>query len=150
LKNEEEKRQVNCLGHRDHSWGTRDWVNIDGWNWGAAQFEDKTIGFLRSEVLGKNPQFGFISTKEGNIIIKSVEVSTETEADGKTPVASTFTLLDQTGNKLILKSKTIYSLHLPLPSEKGFTEIYEQIVIYTCDGKEGDGISEYLISTQSK
>ena len=30
----------------------------------------------------------------------------------------------------------------------GFTEIFEQVVIFTCEGKEGDGISEYLISTR--
>jgi len=148
LKKQEETRQTNCFGHRDHSWGTRDWVNIDGWNWGAAQFADETIGFVRSDVLGKNPQFGFISSKQGNILIKSVEVSTKTRDDGKTPMASTFILTDQTGRQRMLNSQTIFSLHLPLPSEKGFTEIYEQIVIYTCEGKEGDGISEYLISTK--
>ena len=150
VKKTGEKREINCLGNRDHSWGTRDWVNIDSWNWGAAQFEDQTIVFVRSNVLGKTPQGGFISSKHGNIPITGVEVKTKTKKDGKTPVSSTFTLTDQNGTKRTLQSKTIFNLRLPLPSERGFTEIFEQIVIYTCEGKEGDGISEYLFSTKSK
>ena len=149
LKKKEETRKVNCLGHRDHSWGARDWVHIDAWNWGAAQFADKTIGFVRSDVLGKNPQFGFISTKDGNQKIEKVEATTQTKEDGKTPVSSTFILTDENGKTITLDSKTIFSMHLPLPTEKGITEIFEQVVIYTCEGEEGDGISEYLISTRS-
>ena len=28
-----EVRQINCYGHRDHSWGIRNWILIDKWNW---------------------------------------------------------------------------------------------------------------------
>ncbi len=148
LKKTGENRTINCFGHRDHSWGTRDWVNIDSWNWGAAQFPEETIAFVRSNVFGKNPQAGFISSKKGNIPITGVEVTTQTEKDNKTPISSTFVLIDKNRTKRILYSKTIFNLHLPLPSERGFTEIFEQIVTYTWNGKEGDGISEYLISTR--
>lgn len=148
LKKTGETRNIDCLGHRDHSWGTRDWVNIDRWNWISAQFEDKTINIARVEVIGKILQTGFISTKDGNIHIKNVEVTTKTKEDGKTPVSSTFGLTDEKGNKTILVSNTIQSIHLPLPSPKGKTEVFEQIVTFEYEGKEGNGISEYLISTR--
>ncbi|MHA1428274.1 MAG: DUF7064 domain-containing protein [Candidatus Helarchaeota archaeon] len=148
LKKKGETRHIDCLGHRDHSWGTRDWVNIDAWNWVAAQFEDETINLIRSEVLGNVPQGGFISTKEGNIPIIKVEVSTQTKEDGKTPISSIFTLTDIHNKTRILNSETIFSMHLPLPSEKGITEIFEQVAVFKLEGKEGDGISEYLISTR--
>ncbi|TFG05635.1 MAG: hypothetical protein EU536_01220 [Promethearchaeota archaeon] len=148
LKKSGETRKIKCLGHRDHSWGTRDWVNIDGWNWVAAQFTDKTINLVRSEVLGKIPQTGFISTKAGNVKVHTVEVSTKTKDDGKTPISSIFKFTDEIGKKWTMESKTIFSMHLPLPSEKGLTEIFEQVALFTLDGAEGDGISEYLISTR--
>ncbi len=146
LKKKGETRDIDCFGHRDHSWGMRDWVNIDAWNWVAAQFEDETINLMRSDVLGKNPQMGFISSKKGNIPIETIEVSTKTKDDGETPEASEFRFTDRQGNTRILLSKTRFSMRLPLQSEKGLTEIFEQVADFSCEGKKGVGISEYLMS----
>jgi len=144
-----ETRNIKGLGHRDHSWGIRNWVEIDDWNWVSAQFEDMTINCYKVHLPGITPQMGVIYSKgKDNVIIENIEVATKTEEDGKTPVSSTFVLTDKKGNKKTLESKTISSVYLPLPSKKGLTEIFEQVVIFTCDGKEGDGISEYLISTR--
>lgn len=144
-----ETRNIEALGHRDHSWGIRRWVQIDRWNWVSAQFENETINFFRTEVMGKSPQMGVIHSKGNDkIIIENVEVSTETKEDGKTPVSSKFILTDNQGNKRTIESKTIFSMHLPLPSRQGITEIFEQVATFAWKGKEGDGISEYLISTR--
>ena len=145
-----QKRNIKGFGHRDHSWGIRKWVQIDGWNWVSAQFEDETINFVKSNLLGKSPQSGVIYSKDKeNVIIEQIEVITKTKEDEKTPVSSTFILTDKEGNKRTLESKTIFSKYLPLKSRTGLTEIFEQVAIFTCDGKEGDGISEYLISTRN-
>ncbi len=144
-----ETRKIKGYGHRDHSWGIRKWVQIDGWNWVSAQFEEQTINFVKSDLLGKAPQSGVIYTKgKENVIIEKVEVSTKTEEDGKTPVSSIFILTDKEGKEKSLESKTIFSKYLPLKSRTGLTEIFEQVAIFTCEGKQGDGISEYLISTR--
>ncbi|MFX0139164.1 MAG: hypothetical protein ACFFDN_36315 [Candidatus Hodarchaeota archaeon] len=146
-----EIRKINCHGHRDHSYGTRDWIHIDGWNWAAAKFSDgEYISLSRVEVFGKIFVNGFIATKEGNIPIKNVDVTTKTRDDGKTPVSSEFIVTDTKGKQRTIITNTIHSIHLPLPSEKGTTDIYEQIAVFNSDGKEGDGISEYLISTRNK
>jgi hypothetical protein len=144
-----ETRNIKALGHRDHSWGIRHWVQIDRWNWVSAQFENETINFFKSEVMGKTPQMGVIHSKDGDkLIIENVEVSTKTKDDGKTPVSSKFILTDKEGQRRTIESKTIFSMHLPLPSRHGITEIFEQVATFDWDGKEGDGISEYLISTR--
>ena len=155
LKKKDETRSINALGHRDHSWGTRNWVKIDGWNWVSAQFKDKTINFFRSKVLGKVPQYGTIFSKSGKTLIKKVEVSTETKDDGKTPKSSTFTLTDENGKVITVVSKTIFSLHFPVPSTKGdnggFSEVFEQVATFNVDNDKeigsGIGISEYMLST---
>jgi len=145
-----ETRNIKALGQRDHSWGIREWAGIDSWNWVSAQFEDETINFYKAEALGQVKQDGIIYSKcADNIKIESIEVSTKTKENEKTPVSSTFILTDENGTKRTIKSKTIFSQYLPLPSEKGLTEIYEQVAVFTCNGKEGDGISEYLSSTRN-
>jgi len=145
-----ETRQINALGHRDHSWGIRKWIGIDSWNWVSAQFEDMTINFAKSNLMGKTPQIGFIHLKNKETeVIEKIEVSTITKEDGKTPVSSTFTLTTTAGNEILLNSETFFSVYLTFPSRSGITEIFEQMVIFTCEGKEGDGISEYMISTRN-
>ncbi|MFX1340104.1 MAG: hypothetical protein ACFFDK_15945 [Promethearchaeota archaeon] len=144
-----ETRNIKGFGYRDHSWGIRKWVHIDGWNWVSAQFEDETISLAKTDLLGKSPQMGAIHSKGKEfILIDKVEINTKTKEDGKTPISSTFILTDRNGNKRILESKTIFSKHMLLPSRTGSTEIFEQVAVFTSDEKEGDGISEYLISTR--
>ena len=144
-----ETRNIKGFSQRDHSWGIRDWVRIDGWNWVSAQFEDEAINLYTVNALGKILEGGIIYSKDSdNIKIVKIEVMTKTKDDGKTPVSSTFIMTDEKGKKRTIESKTIFSQYMPLPSPKGLTEIYEQVAIFTYEGKEGDGISEYLISTR--
>ena len=147
LKKKEKTIKIDCLGHRDHSWGTRDWVKIDKWNWISAQFNDETINVFRIEFLGKSLLNGFCSTNNGNVTIKDVEISTKTKEDGKTPISSKFVITDENGKKRTIECETIHSIYLPLPSSEGFAEIFEQIVKFKVDGKEGAGVSEYLYSS---
>ncbi len=145
-----ESIEFKVLGHRDHSWGVRNWIFIDRWNWISAQFEDRTVNIARIEAKGHLMIGGFISTKEGNKRVEDVQIETQTEADGKTPVSSTFIITDQDGKKIKVVSKTRYSIHLPQPTKFGVTEIFEQIADFsTEDDLRGEGISEYLISTRS-
>ena len=144
-----ETRNIKGFSQRDHSWGIRDWVRIDGWNWVSAQFEDEAINLYTVNALGKILEGGIIYSKDSdNIKIEKIDVTTKTKDDGKTPVSSTFIMTDEKGKKRTIESKTIFSQYMPLPSPKGVTEIYEQVAIFTYEGKEGDGISEYLISTR--
>ena len=109
-----------------------------------------TINFAKTNVMSKAPQIGFIHTKGKEVrVIEKIDVETQTKENGKTPVSSTFTLTDKAGNEIIIKSETIFSVYLPLPSRSGITEVFEQMVIFTYEGKEGDGISEYMISTRN-
>ncbi|NHI93781.1 MAG: hypothetical protein EAX96_14940 [Candidatus Lokiarchaeota archaeon] len=146
----EEVREINCFGHRDHSWGTRDWVNIDKWNWISAQFDDRTINIARIEVFGKIVYSGFVSTKEKNIPVKKVDVETTYgyNDNPKWPQSTKFTIQTEE-ETFIVVSKTYKSLNLQRPSEKGITEIFEQIVEFEMDGKKGTGISEYMMSVKN-
>ncbi len=145
-----EERQLNCYGHRDHSWGTRDWVLIDGWNWVSCQFEDCTMNFTRVRALGKVFDQGFISTNSGHERVMTVDVETKFGFEGNpsVPKSSTFNITTPT-RKLTIESKTWKSIYLARKMERGSTEVHEQIVHFDMDGRKGSGISEYM-SSQKK
>lgn len=140
-----DERKIDCFGYRDHSWGTRDWVNIDKWNWVGAQFEDAYLGMSRVEVFGKIVKFGAITTATGHEIIEDIEVKTEYGYEGKerAPKSTTFKL-KTVDRELTLVANTWKSIQLQRPAEGGLVEIYEQIAKFDLEGKKGHGISEYL------
>ena len=146
-----EERKFNSYGHRDHSWGTRDWVLIDKWNWIACQFDHCTINSARVEVFGKAIKQGFISTADSQEPIIDLEVETEYGFKGKDsiPKSSTFKITTPT-QQFTLISTTWTSLFIERPSERGITVVHEQIARFEMDGKKGYGISEYMMSTPKK
>lgn len=140
-------RPIDCLGHRDHSWGYRDETNIAGWNWIAVQFPARTINVSQVRIDGLPPMSrGFVSEAEGNTGIRKVRiVSTERKEDG-IPLQSVFEAVDERGRAWTLTSRRFSGLVLPL-SEKGKdVVVYENFSEYTLGetGEQGVGIDEYL------
>lgn len=139
---------IDCLGHRDHSWGRRDESRIDGWNWAAVQLEHKTINLTRSfsgEAFNVN---GFVSSAAGNTGVVDVEFETlETEDDGRTPLATRYTFRDEDGETWHLRSRRFSDLFEPLRELRAAqkTLIYENFADYVLEetGETGWGIDEY-------
>ncbi|MFN2426974.1 MAG: hypothetical protein ABR587_11075 [Candidatus Binatia bacterium] len=139
---------VDCHGHRDHSWGKRDESRIGGWNWAAVQMPDKTINLTRSfsgDVFNVN---GFVSTARGNTGVVEVDFETlETEADGRTPVATRYTFRDENGRQWHLRSRRFSDLFEPLRAIRAQqkTIIFENFADYELEetGEKGWGIDEY-------
>jgi len=139
---------IDCLGHRDHSWGRRDESRIDGWNWAAVQLENKTINLTRSfsgESFNVN---GFVSGPDGNTGVVEVEFETlETEADGRTPVATRYAFRDERGDRWHLRSRRFSDLFEPLRELRARqkTIIFENFADYELEetGEKGWGIDEY-------
>ncbi len=150
-KDTNEEHNINCFGHRDRSWGNRDYLLIDKWNWIACQFDDCTINSSRIEVFGHVITQGFISTAENQEQVTNVEVETEYGYQGNdsVPKKSTFKITTPT-KELEIVSNTSISFYIHRPTEKGITEVYEQIVNFEMAGKKGVGISEYMKSTRNE
>ena len=149
IKKTDELRKINGLGHRDHSWGTRDWVGIDGWNWICAQFEDKVLNLTKTKVFGKFLEIGFISSADKVTPIRSVDIKTKYGFKGepRAPISSTFHIKTD-DDEFDLVATTDHAIRLIRPTEKGITEIWEQIVKFDLKGEKGAGISEYMSSVK--
>jgi hypothetical protein len=139
---------IDCLGHRDHSWGRREESRIDGWNWAAVQLPERTINLTRSfsgDLFNVN---GFVSSRDGNVGVVEVDFETlETEPDGRTPVATRYTFRDEHGRQWHLRSRRFCDLFEPLRGLRAAqkTVIFENFADYELEetGEKGWGIDEY-------
>ncbi|MHA1649892.1 MAG: DUF7065 domain-containing protein [Candidatus Helarchaeota archaeon] len=147
--NDGSKREIDGFGHRDHSWGVRDWVKIDEWYWTSVQFENGThaLNCWLNKIGSKQYIHGFISSAEKNTAIKSIEVETQYQAgNSRNPRSATFKLIDEEGKQYKLEAETIYLITLPQSSKEGICYIYETISRFQMEGELGYGVAEYLRS----
>ncbi len=134
------------LGLRDHSWGPRSWQAPAYYRWLTANFSDD-FGFMGSWVGsrgGSELRGGFVHRGMELVPVKRLDLETELRgpegvhdrlrarlecADGKT--------LDVQGRVLSL---------IPLRNRRGgrTTRISEGMTEWTCEGRTGFGLSEYL------
>jgi len=147
------EHEIHCFGHRDHSWGRRDYASIDEWFWVAAQFSWCTIGLIRLRIGGKVEVAGFMSTDEGTRRITHMNIESRFERDGQTPEGFTYEFSDETGKSWLLNSTKIQTmLYPPRQAKPGYqTSIYEIVSNFTLkrNPEPGYGIAEYLVSRKT-
>jgi hypothetical protein len=141
--------QIDCLGHRDHSWGFRNEAKVSGWNWMAVQFPDKTINMSLVRIGKAFMGSGFISNSEGNTRINRVTIQ-DTKFKNKVPVSSVFTGHDKQGGTWRLRSEKFSGLYLPMQEKGKGVVVHENFSDYTNleTDEKGVGIDEYLINPE--
>ncbi|VWX50066.1 hypothetical protein [Novosphingobium sp. 9U] len=61
LRFQDKTIELDCTGHRDHSWGTRDWMAMQHYEWFLAQVgEDVSIHFWQLQALGRVELRGYV------------------------------------------------------------------------------------------
>jgi len=140
-------RNIQCLGHRDHSWGYRNESNVTGWNWIAVQFKDKTINMSRVVIGEAFMGSGFVSNSDGNSRMTRVNVE-DTKYESRLPISSVFTGWDKLGRVWKLRSEKFSGLALPMDEKQKGVIVFENFAEYTNieTGESGYGIDEYLIN----
>jgi hypothetical protein len=141
------KKEIDCFGHRDHSWGYRNESKVTAWNWVAVQFADKTVNLYRAVIGQAFIGSGFISNASGNTRIVRMNVE-DTKFENKAPVSSVYAGTDQSGKVWRLKSQKFSSLYLPMKEKGDGVVIHENFSDYEDleTGEKGVGIDEYLIN----
>ncbi len=145
--------QLSCFGHRDHSWGLRDYAAIDEWNWIAAQFSWCTINLIKLQMGKKHETAGFLSSLIGNQHLTDIKFTTHFESDGLSPQGFTVFFTDEGKKKWQLDSTQLQTMvYPPRQAKPGYeTKIYEIVSQFTLKGDPsyGYGISEFLISQKA-
>jgi len=146
-------RKIEGFGHRDHSWGLRNWVKIDEWYWTSVQFENGELALncWLNVVNGRHYTHGFLSSAKQNIPITKIEVQTQFQADNpQNPKSAIFLLTDKNGKTYELTAETVHLITLPQSSKEGTCYIYETISKFEMNGQIGYGVAEYLKSIKKK
>jgi len=140
-----ERMAIQGSGHRDHSWGERDWKAPELWTWLTVQF-GREFGFNLSRVVIKSLDIynGYVSRSGRNIPLRRAWLETDFERDGLTQKRVRLRLQDASGWEAQVEGNPRTVVPLTLRDGAHRTRVNEALTEYTWQGRSGWGISEYL------
>jgi hypothetical protein len=140
-----EKFPIRGSGHRDHSWGERDWKAPERWTWLTAQF-GADFGFNLSRVVIKSLDIynGYVCRAGKNFSLRRAWLATEFEGDGRTQKRVRVRLQDVSGWEAEVEGIPQTVVPLTLRDGAHRTLVNEALTEYEWRGRRGFGISEYL------
>jgi len=136
---------IDAIGHRDHSWGVRDWFAPEKWTWLSVEFgEDLGLNLCRI-VIGKvDLLLGYIIRDGQNYPLRDFMLETDFEADGTTQKTVRFRIEDVSGFHMEVTGRVHSVFHLHKQHEGKATVVHEALTEYRWNGRTSFGISEYL------
>jgi hypothetical protein len=132
-------------GHRDHSWGVRDWAAPRLWTWLTCQFgEELAFNLSRVAIASVDIYNGFVTREGANYPVRRVELATRFEEDGVTQSSLGFRLEDTGGKVIEVTGNALTVIPLHLESGDRRTLVNEALTEYRWGDRAGYGIAEYL------
>jgi hypothetical protein len=130
-----------CFGHRDHSWGIRDWSSVNRYRLFCCGFSNElAFNLWEAKVDGKDFMRGYVFDGTRNSAVVQSRVRTIFQDDGRTPVSATIELEDDEGRKYEIECRVLGCVQFP-PKE---CILYETVAEMRCNGKVSWGLLEYL------
>jgi len=146
-----EKRKFDGSGHRDHSWGVRDWSAPHAWTWLTCQFGDELAFNLSRVAIQSVDVFnGFLCHGGRNYPVRRAELETRFEQDGLTQRSLRFRFEDTSGKAIEVEGDVLTVIPLDLRSRGHATMVNEGLARYTWESRSAYGIAEYLHQMSSK
>lgn len=130
---------IDATGHRDHSWGTRDWVPFQQYEWFVGQCgTDIAVHFWRFNALGKEHNRGFVY-KDG-VMSRVVSVTNDVDYDDQYwQTGYRATVVDAAGRSTQIES-TVFGTYCLVPAPG--ISLNESGANTLIDGKAGVGWME--------
>lgn len=99
-------------GHRDHSWGTRDWAVFQHYKWVHAQAgKDVAVHFWQVEALGRTELRGYVFKADRMALVTAVDFHFDYEG-ALHPTHFDATITDADGRTTTLKARTVSRFQL--------------------------------------
>lgn len=134
------------LGLRDHSWGPRSWQAPAWYRWLTANFGDD-LGFMASIVAsrdGSETRTGFVHRGRELVLVKDVALETDFSGESRVHDRMRVRLTCADGSTLEVTGRVLSLIPLRNRREERVTRISEGMTEWTCSGRTGYGLSEYL------
>lgn len=129
---------LDTFGHRDHSWGTRDWHAFMNYRWFQGQAEGMSVHFWHLHALGDTSLYGYVF-KDG-LMAEVVDIDYSWERDERfNQTRLDAVLTDDAGRKT--KVEADFYAHFPLIPDPAVT-LTEAPARARFDGVEGLGWME--------
>lgn len=131
--------EFDATGHRDHSWGTRDWVPFQQYEWFVGQAgQDVAVHFWHFHALGKENFRGYVF-KDGRMSrVERVDVDVDYDADYR-QTGYRAQVLDVLGRTTQVEG-TVFDTYCLMPDPS--ISLMESGARATIDGKAGVGWME--------
>jgi len=134
------------FGLRDHSWGPRSWQSPLYYRWLTANF-GADFGFMANEIVardGSEIRGGFLHRGRELELVKHVEIDTEWAEPEHVHKALRVRLTTLAGETLEVTGRVLSLIPLRNRKDGRVTRIAEGMTEWTCEGRTGHGLSEYL------
>jgi hypothetical protein len=143
--------KVDGVGHRDHSWGFRDWGGIREWHWvtgflGGAQRSFNLFHVTQAD--GTVTVNGFVHDGGEDLLLVEVERTT-TETAERGPEGFELAMTVEGGRRFVVRGAA-HGMEVPVRPGGDHTVVHEQPMrLESDDGLEGYGIYELLENSRA-
>jgi hypothetical protein len=140
-----ERRDVNGLGYRDHSWGPRKWLGPSYWRWLSCLADDKNGFVAWSQKIGdqRSPGNGMVLRDGVRELVTKVDVTSEYGSAPHYPTSMSVRMETESGEVVTATGEVFHNV--PLRHRRGdeIARLTEVLVRFDVNGATGYGISEY-------
>jgi len=137
---------IDGLGLRDHSWGPRYWQAPARYRWLTGNFGDD-FGFMGSHIVrrdGGETRGGFVHRGRELVPVRHLEIDTEFAGPERLHQRIRARLDCDDGTRLEVSGRVLSMIPLRNRREGQTTRISEGMTEWSCEGRTGYGLSEYL------
>lgn len=107
------RHEFDAFGHRDHSWGTRDWGGPTHWKWWNLMAPDVSIHLMELQYFGRTTLHGYVHRDGVTAVITDYGI--DVEFDGQVmQTALTGTITDEDGRTTRIATRRGAALHWPV------------------------------------
>jgi hypothetical protein len=134
------------LGLRDHSWGPRSWQAPRYYRWLTGNFGED-FGFAASWIVSRDGgefKGGFVHRGEQRVGVRGLELETSWRGEARLHDRIRARLACDDGASLAVDGRVLSLIPLRNRRDGHTTRISEGMTEWTCEGRTGYGLSEYL------
>ena len=138
-------------GMRDHSWGVRDWQGVPYWRWFGMLVDPDTFVLLNNVGTAEGGETAGGCLMLDGTLAPVVACETESELDPQLGCQRRFTARarDELGRDVALEGEAVSVAPLRQRRDGRLTHVNEGLTRLRWDGREGWGISEYLVQVEA-
>jgi hypothetical protein len=139
ILNDKEIQFGPTFGHRDHSWGIRNWSSLDGyWLFSCTFGNEHAFNLWKGYSQGKPFHTGYFFDSGKNLKIISSEIENQLIGDNGDPKGCTVSFTDEMGGEHNANCEVICSVPIPMIG----CIVYETIARIKLDNEVGYGLLE--------